>query len=45
MTYSITIELKAADTSVEEIKETLNVDLPESSFYEYKIIVVEEKKK
>lgn len=44
MTYLVTIELKTSDTSAKEIKETLDVYLPESSLFEYKVVKVEEKK-
>lgn len=44
MTYFVTVELKVADQSAKDIKETLNVDLPESKNFEYKVVKVEEKK-
>lgn len=46
MKYIVTIELKVPpNVSAKDVKDAVEVNLPECTFYEYEVLKVEEKKK
>lgn len=44
MKYIVTLEVKVSDQDAKEIRETIDVYLPDSSFFEVKVLDVKESK-